>query len=1060
MSPRLLPALIFPALSVIAAAALEAGAADSATDQPAERESTFAGAEMAGQTMALAVDDSGRVYLSCTGRAFGRGVFSAAASDSRRREDLSIFSLDERRACTLKWIQESGLKLEPEQSERVVCLADTDRDGKADQRTVIAGDFRDVLDGPAGGITVSSGGAVFFGCTPALWRLEDDNADLHADRRLPLLTGFGIRAGSGLPGLRALTEGPDGRVYFTTTDRGTRVQTPEGPRFVIEDGGAVFRCRPDGSELELLATGLHDPAGIAVDMRGRVFVADAAPDGKGTRVLYVLPGADFGWDTMVPERSVFAAGKRPSWMLPEAGLMSGRATGLVLTPALADGARLPAFVMADGGSNGGLLTVSLVEKDGGFVASAGAPLRQGGAASGVAAGPDGSLFWADWGHEIAAASVSRIRRLAPAGHAAPWNEGAVLLAKGLRRLPPVEISAMLDHAHPMVRQRARQALTARGFQESLDVLTRTAKRSPSLHSRLNAVWGMGALAASEPMLLNEVLLLFTSAEPEIRALAVHVVGESHYAGPPGEILQLLRDPSPEVRVEAATAIARLRPAGCADALLTAIAGCGDSDPFLRHALTFALSRVLTPAELFARGSASAPPAVKSAVLTALRHLRATEIADFLDDPDAATVTAAAEAVYDGIILPGYPQLAAALGKCAALPSLVEPGFVRRSLAAALRNGTAADAEAVAGFLALPSGKVPDELRSAALQTLAAWDQPPSFEPVHGRFDLPMPRAWGIARPLLQRVQPESGAARPKSATFIATVENTELSDAERIDAIQQFAAVQPAKAAELCRSFLPGRGTAVLRAAMRTLIMKLNPPAASYAQVNEAIAFGSPQEVQAVLQVAARYDSKQSEALWLELGKKFIDGTVDPTARLEVLEGLTQRDVTTRGKFRRVLETAEAEIDEASDPLARWRLCETGGDPDKGRLLFETGRHLNCTACHSLRGRGGTDGPELDGVAARLDAAQLLASLVQPSAVLTPGYGHVVVVLQDGTRHAGLLRRRDDASLLLATRTGPLRLHADAVQSLSEPVSSMPSAAAILTLREIRDLVAWLATLK
>ena len=172
------------------------------------------------------------------------------------------------------------------------------------------------------------------------------------------------------------------------------------------------------------------------------------------------------------------------------------------------------------------------------------------------------------------------------------------------------------------------------------------------------------------------------------------------------------------------------------------------------------------------------------------------------------------------------------------------------------------------------------------------------------------------------------------------------------------------------------------------------------------------------------------------------------------------RDIATRGQFRRLLETTNATFDDLANPLARWRMCETGGDPDKGRRLFETGRTLNCTACHSLNGRGGASAPELDRVAARLNRSQLLGSLVQPSAAIAPGCGRVTLTLQDGTALSGILRKRDDTTLLLATPHGHRRLNADHVQSLSPPASPMPAASSLLTLREIRDLLAWLETLK
>ena len=85
---------------------------------------------------------------------------------------------------------------------------------------------------------------------------------------------------------------------------------------------------------------------------------------------------------------------------------------------------------------------------------------------------------------------------------------------------------------------------------------------------------------------------------------------------------------------------------------------------------------------------------------------------------------------------------------------------------------------------------------------------------------------------------------------------------------------------------------------------------------------------------------------------------------------------------------------------------------------------------------------------------------MQPSGEITQGHGQVTVNLHDGGSVTGILHRRDDTSLLLTLPRGSLRLNADAVKSISNPVSPMPSSAALLSVREIRDLVAWLETLK
>jgi len=61
------------------------------------------------------------------------------------------------------------------------------------------------------------------------------------------------------------------------------------------------------------------------------------------------------------------------------------------------------------------------------------------------------------------------------------------------------------------------------------------------------------------------------------------------------------------------------------------------------------------------------------------------------------------------------------------------------------------------------------------------------------------------------------------------------------------------------------------------------------------------------------------------------------------------------------------------------------GDVKRGEEIFH--KHAAaCVLCHMLKGEGSTVGPALDGIATRKDAAYIKQSLLEPSAVLAPGY--------------------------------------------------------------------------
>lgn len=67
--------------------------------------------------------------------------------------------------------------------------------------------------------------------------------------------------------------------------------------------GAIFRVRPEGGPLELVAWGLRNPFGLAFDTGGRLFVTDNGADVRGSRPIFgaadslfrVEPGAWYGW---------------------------------------------------------------------------------------------------------------------------------------------------------------------------------------------------------------------------------------------------------------------------------------------------------------------------------------------------------------------------------------------------------------------------------------------------------------------------------------------------------------------------------------------------------------------------------------------------------------------------------------------------------------------------------------------------------------------------------------------------------------------------------------------
>ena len=155
----------------------------------------------------------------------------------------------------------------------------------------------------------------------ALYRLRDLDGDGVFEEKSELLrTGGGVGHGR-----NHLTLGPDGRVWIVHGNNvllpgsGVVSESPlkqfandqlipnpwDGSMFdgnVELPAGHILALDPETQEVELFAGGLRNPLDIAFNREGELFTFDAdmerdigAPWYMPTRVLHVVPGADFGW---------------------------------------------------------------------------------------------------------------------------------------------------------------------------------------------------------------------------------------------------------------------------------------------------------------------------------------------------------------------------------------------------------------------------------------------------------------------------------------------------------------------------------------------------------------------------------------------------------------------------------------------------------------------------------------------------------------------------------------------------------------------------------------------
>ncbi|TWT74414.1 PVC-type heme-binding CxxCH protein [Allorhodopirellula solitaria] len=132
-----------------------------------------------------------------------------------------------------------------------------------------------------------------------LRRVRDNDDDGMADQ---VETVLQLKTKANYPhnGLSSLTVGPDG---WLTIGQGENFGEPyeligsDGSKQVGGgEGGNLFRCRPDGSQVQRIATGFWNPFGSCFDPAERLWVVGNDPDSMPpNRLLHIVPTADYGF---------------------------------------------------------------------------------------------------------------------------------------------------------------------------------------------------------------------------------------------------------------------------------------------------------------------------------------------------------------------------------------------------------------------------------------------------------------------------------------------------------------------------------------------------------------------------------------------------------------------------------------------------------------------------------------------------------------------------------------------------------------------------------------------
>ncbi len=177
---------------------------------------------------------------------------------------------------------------------KIVCCEDENKDGEADKFTVFA-----QVDRPRG--LFFNQGRLWVMHPPVLSVFTDKDGDNVADESEVLVSNIStdvtLKRGADHT-TNGFAVGIDGWLYVAVGDYGLYNTQGADGEVLSHQGGGVLRVRPDGSEMEMYASGLRNIYDIAADPCLNLFTRDNTNDGGGwnVRFSHIIGGqAEYGY---------------------------------------------------------------------------------------------------------------------------------------------------------------------------------------------------------------------------------------------------------------------------------------------------------------------------------------------------------------------------------------------------------------------------------------------------------------------------------------------------------------------------------------------------------------------------------------------------------------------------------------------------------------------------------------------------------------------------------------------------------------------------------------------
>lgn len=918
----------------------------------------------------------------------------------------------------------AGTPVTPE-GDRILILEDHDGDGTADTVKVF-------YQGPE--INVPLGicvlpDRVIVSQSPYVWAFFDDDGDDRADRKEILFQGIeGVQHDHGI---HAFSFGPDGKLYFNFGNEAKILRDKHNKEVRDQFGdpisspkykqGMIFRCDPDGSNLERLAHNFRNNYEVAVDSYGTLWQSDNDDDGhRGVRINYVMEYGNYGFTDEITGAGWQAEriNREDSvplrhWHQNDPGVVpnllqtgSGSPTGMIVY----EGDLLPEkfhnqMIHCEPGHN--VVRAYPVENDGaGYKASIINILTgvrdQWFRPSDVCVAPDGSLIVADWydpvvgGHAANDRESGRIYRIAPKGHAYTVPQFDFATPEGAVKA--------LQNPNLSVRSMAWAAIQRMG-PTSVPALEGLWRSDANDRMRARAFWALVKLPGGQKYITEGI----QEKNASLRIVALRAARQLN-AGLIQVIGQLVKDPDPQVRRECALALHFNKSPEAAAHWATLAAQHDGKDRWYLEALGI--------------GAAGLWDRFFNAYLQ--------------NNPDPLSTAAGRDIVWRSRAAGSLPYLSTlAVDAGTPLPSRLRylrafhfyPQSVGdQALLKILQNNQQGDR--ALNTIVLQSLDRKTVEGSAFVRTVlddllrSNFGSKDYFQLV-GRYER---RSEIPALMQFITTQPESEFA-PRAAKLV-----------QDLGGEKKFGEVLTGEDEEAAANLLAvlgrvGSGDALKR--LRAIMLDES--------------YDGELRVTAARMLGRTY---AGEDMVFNLIKA---GSIPEPLILPLVEGLQygpRKEMHDRVK--KYLSSAPAAAGEKKfDSQA---VLDATGDASKGAAVFKA----NCTICHQVGGEGVDFGPKLTAIGSKLPKDGLLESIINPSAGIGFGYETTEVQMKNGSVLSGIVISRSEQEIELRLPGGlSQKIKAGEIKTIRQlKESMMPDLRDAMSQQELADLLAYLGTLK